>query len=291
MRNLRRVAWLLMVVVCASGATAASAATIYFQDGFENEPVSSASGVEPIGPPDVGVSWTESASSGAHGVDIVGEPNALGARSMRVLRESVPPFFGNGQANGLSIPGAIVDGNLLEVKWSNRLTTEGPTKHRFNGPMQMSIGHAGSNYDNDLAFISIGDPNGGSYAYTNSTAQFGNITSSTAQASLDAWDTVRAVLSLTQISPTQMGGTYDLFVSLGGAAEQQIANDAILGNTTIPALDPTSMQLRIGKGPSTAYIYYDDISVTQVPEPSVLGLGSVACGLLAVRRRRNRILV
>ena len=50
MRKMRRVAWVLSVIVCASGATAAPAATIYFQDNFEDEPVSSASGAEPIGP-------------------------------------------------------------------------------------------------------------------------------------------------------------------------------------------------------------------------------------------------
>jgi hypothetical protein len=86
-----------------------------------------------------------------------------------------------------------------------------------------------------------------------------------------------------------MGGTYDLFASLGGGAEQQLVNDALLSNTNIPALDPTTLQLRIGKGPSTAYIYYDDISVTQVPEPSMLALGPLTCGALAMRRRRNRI--
>jgi hypothetical protein len=288
MRNLRGVAWLLMVVVCASGATAASAATVYFQDGFENEPVS-ATGAEPIGPPDVGVSWTQSPGSGARGVDIVASP-AVGTRSMRLLREPAPPFGpSNGQANGLSLPGAIVDGNLLEVKWSNRLSTEGPVTHRFNAPMQMSIGHAGSNYDNDLAFILVNDPNNGAYAYSNSTAQYGNLTSSNTLISLDAWDTLRAVLSLTQVDATTMGGTYDLFVSLAGGPEQQLANDALLSHTTIPAGDPSSMQLRISKGLSTSVMYYDDISVTQVPEPSALGLSAVACGLLAVRRRRNLI--
>jgi hypothetical protein len=277
-----------LVVFSLVGSFSASAQTILFSDGFENEPVSAADGSTPIGPPDVGVSWTQSAGSGNHGVDIVSAP-ALGTRSMRVLREGVPPLGpSNGQANGLSLPGAILPGNVVEVKWSSRLSTEGPVTHRFNAPMQMSIGMAGSNYNADLAFVLVNDPNGGAYAYTNSTAQYGNITSSTILPSLDAWDTLRAVLRMTQTSATTIGGNYDLYVSVGGGAEQQIVAGALLSDSTIPAIDPTSMQLRIGKGPSTAFIYYDDLSVTLVPEPGCIGASLAVVGLLVVRRRNRR---
>jgi hypothetical protein len=286
MRKLRCV--VVGVGLCCIGAASASAQTVLFSDGFENEPVSAADGLDPIGTPDIGVSWTQSAGSGAHGVDIAGTP-ALGTRSMRVLREGVPPLGpSNGQANGLSLPGAIAAGNLVEVKWSNRLTTEGSVTHRFNSPMQMSIGHSNSSYNNDLAFILIGDANGGAYHYSNSTTQYAGSTSTAIQATLDGWDSLRAVLNIQQVSPTQMGGTYDLYLTLSGGVEQQVANDAVLFNTTIPGADPTSMQLRIGKGPSTAFIYYDDISVTLVPEPSLATAGLATAGLLVVRRRNRR---
>jgi hypothetical protein len=267
----------------------ASAQTL-FSDNFENEGVSDAAGAPVVGAPDVGQSWTEGPASGGHGIDIVASP-AIGTRSMRVLREGVPPLGpSNGRADGLSLPGAIVAGNLVEVKWSNQLSTLGDIDHRFNGPMQMSIGHAGSGYNNDLAFILVNDANSGSYHYSNSTTQYAGSTATTVQPSLDAWDTLRAVLSIQQISPTSMGGTYDLFVSLGGGAEQQLADDALLFNTDLTmagaVADPTSMQLRIGKGPSTAQIFYDDISVTLVPEPaSLMTLGSLAGCLLLMRRR------
>jgi len=264
-----------------------TSAQTYFSDGFENEPISAADGLTPIGPPDVGISWTEGGASGAHGIDIVDSP-AIGTRSMRVLREGTPPLGpSNGRIDGLSLPGAIVDGNIVEVKWSNQLSTLGPITHRFNGPMQMSIGHAGSNYDNDLAFILVNDAGGGTYHYSNSTTQYGGSTSTGVQPSLDAWDTLRAVITFDQVDATHMGGTYDLFVSLGGGAEQQLADDALLFQSVIPATDPTNMQLRIGKGPFTAFIYYDDISITFVPEPSVLALGVAGCGLLSLRRRRR----
>jgi len=262
-------------------------AQIVFQDNFEDEPVS-VTGSEVIGAPQVGVSWTEGVAtlSGTRGVDI-SDLRTIGTRSLRVLREGTPPLGpSNGNIDGISLANTALDGNVVEVKWSNYLSSvDGAIGHRFNSPMQMSIGMAGSDYSADLAFISIGDGGNGSYHYTNSTAQYGNITSSGVQSSLDAWDTIRAVLTLDQIDASTMGGTYDLFVSIGGGAEQQLVNDALLSNSTIPGINSTNMQLRIGKGPSTAHIYYDDVSVTVVPEPTALALGGVIAGMLSLRRR------
>lgn len=284
MRRWRLIA--LGLSALSSVGVGSASAQVLFQDDFEDEPISAADGLTPIGAPNIGVSWTESAGSGAHGIDILGSP-AIGTRSMRTQREPAPPLGpSNGQANGLTLPGAIVPGNIVEVKWSNQLSTLGVTKHRFNGPMQMSLGHSNSNYNNDLAFIQVGDAGNGTYVYGNSTAQYGNPTSSGVQPSLDAWDTLRVVMTLTG-DATSIGGTYDLFVSIAGGAEQQLANDATLFNTVIPAVDPTSMQLRIGRGPFAADVYYDDLSVTIVPEPTVMALGAGAGGLLALRRRRT----
>ena len=51
---------------------------------------------------------------------------------------------------------------------------------------------------------------------------------------------------------------------------------------------PTSLQLRIiVKGPSAGLDYYDNISVTVTPEPSLIGLASaLAYGVLGFRRVR-----
>jgi len=260
-------------------------AQVKFSDNFENEPVSAANGLDVIGAPDVGQSWTEGNAtvSGAHGVDIVGSP-VIGTRSMRLTREGAPPVGpSNGNIDGISLPNTILDGNVVEVKWSIQLF--GGAGHRFNGPMQVSIGHAGSDYSNDSAFISIGDGGNGTYTYTNSTAQYGGSTSSGVQPSLSAWDAVRAVLTYDQVDATTMGGTYDLFVSLNGGAEQQLVNDALLGHTSLAVTDPTSMQLRFGTGPFTSYSHYDDVSITVVPEPTALALGGVIAGMLSLRRR------
>src|SRR5688500_13500686 len=113
MRNFTYLALGVLTVGGVLGQTASG--QVLFSDNFENEPVSAADGLTPIGAPDVGVSWIEGATSGAHGVDIADAP-AIGTRSLRVLREGAPPFGpSNGRIDGISLPGAIVDNNIVEV--------------------------------------------------------------------------------------------------------------------------------------------------------------------------------
>jgi len=273
--------------LCAGGASA----QVLFQDDFENEAVGTVLGAPLIG------SWSEGVGSGSAGVVVVGSP-ALGTRSVRLARESAPP---NGPSNAdlraTSISGAIVAGQTVEVKWS--LNHE--FVHNFNNPMQVAIGHAGSASNNDSTFVTFSDVNGSNYAYYSGPGQFGSINNSfvkpstnTPDANEGKWDTLRAVLSYTQLNATQLSGTLDLFVSINGAAEVQLANDALLQTTTVPSDnlvtlgvdESTAMQVRFVKGPSSGLDFYDNVSVTVVPEPASMGLAAMALGMLVRRNRK-----
>ncbi len=87
------------------------------------------------------------------------------------------------------------------------------------------------------------------------------------------------ILSLTATSATEIGGTYDVFVSIDGGTEVQIANDFALTPRAIPdgpdaegtaPGDDTRPAFAISRGGSSASPFYDDISITAVaavPEP------------------------
>ena len=133
----------IVAVGISALAVASSSADVLFQDDFESQTVGNT-----VGPPEIGQSWTESASSGLHGADIVAAP-ALGTKSMRITRESTPPVGpSNGDIKGISLPGAIGNGKTVEVKFSHYL--EGTNATVFNDPLQMTIGQVGSNFSNDF---------------------------------------------------------------------------------------------------------------------------------------------
>jgi len=281
----------IVAVGISALAVASSSADVLFQDDFESQTVGNT-----VGPPEIGQSWTESASSGLHGADIVAAP-ALGTKSMRITRESTPPVGpSNGDIKGISLPGAIGNGKTVEVKFSHYL--EGTNATVFNDPLQMTIGQVGSNFSNDFTFLDLSDGGGGfpshNFAYYSGPGQFQTKNQSTAVASINPddttgkWDTVRADFHLSQLDATHMSGTLDLFVSLNGAPEVQIANGALLETTDMSlSSDPTSMQIRIVKGPSSGLDFYDNISVTTVPEPTCLVLGGLVCGMFGFRRSRR----
>jgi len=280
-----------VVGIAVSGLSARGAGTTVFQDDFESQTVGNT-----IGPPPTGQNYVESATSGLHGADIVGAP-ALGTKSLRITREGTPPIGpSNGAIKAISLPGAIVPGQKVEVKFSHYLQDTGGNV--FNDPLQITIGQVGSNFNNDFTFLDISDGGGGfpshNYSYYSGPGQFQTKNQSTTVASINPdtttgkWDTLRAVLNLTQVDPTHIGGTLDFFVSVNGAPEVQLASGATL-ETTTPASssDPTSLQVRFVKGPSSGIDYYDNVSVTVTPEPSLMGIGGLVCGMLGVRRTRR----
>lgn len=283
---MRKVQYVVASAIAACGLSAGTAsAVVYFQDDFEAQTVGN-----DVGAPLVG-SWTEGAGSGLHGADIVGAP-ALGTKSMRLTREGAPPLGpSNADVSALSLPGAIAAGNEVTVQWS----INHEYVHNYNNPMQVAIGHAGSAFNNDSTFVYISDANSSNYAYYSGPGQFGvnnnsfvKPSTNTPDANEGKWDTIRAVLTYSQLNPTQLTGTMDLFVSINGAAEIQLANDALLQTTTIPALDPTVMQIRFVKGVSSGLDFYDNVSITAVavPEPAAMGLGAAFFGLLIRRNRK-----
>jgi len=264
----------------------ARAAITVFQDDFEAQTIG-----DTVGPPQIGT-WSEGPGSGTHGADIVGSP-ALGTKSVRIARETAPPLGpgANGDLRGTTLPGAILNGNTVEFKISSNLEAA----NRFNNPLQIAIGQVGSNFNNDFTFLQIGDVNNGVYGYYTGPGQFGTLNNTALQPSLNTpgsnegkWDTLRAVLHFANLNATQMTGTMDLFISLNGAPEVQVATGALLQTTTNPGINTGALQLRIVKGPFTGLDFYDNVSVTAafVPEPSTMSVAGLAgYGLLALRRR------
>jgi hypothetical protein len=273
MRNMQ----CLLSAAALAGLCFASTASaqVLFQDDFEDEAVGTT-----VGPPQIGT-WAD-VSLGpipANAINIVASP-ALGTRSMQLQRNSTS----NPDIKGFSVPGAVVDGQQVEVKWSHFLDSP----HRYNNPMQVVLGQADSNYNNDFTFIYMADQNSGVIAYYTGPGQWANNNLTSAQSSLQAWDAYRAVLKFQQVDATTMGGTMDIFASMNGGAEVQLASNATMFNSTIPAVDPTVLMLRFIKGPESGIDYYDNISATVVPEPATMSLlGGSMCGLLAVRRLRK----
>ncbi len=281
---MRKMQLVASCAVAVGGLLVGSAsATVLFNDNFEAQTVGTVVAAPPIG------SWVEGSGSGANGVAIVGAP-ALGTKSMRLTRESAPPLGpSNGDISAISLAGAIAPGVETTVQWSYYHQGD----HSFNNPMQVEIGQVGSNFNNGSTFIYVADTPHGAYAYYSGPGQFGVnnvssvLSSRNASSTEGKWDVIRAVLSYAQLSPTQMTGTMDLFISVNGAAEVQIANDALLSTTTIPGTDPTAMQVRFVKGVSSFLDFYDNVSVNSVlvPEPTSLGLAA-AFGLLVRRSRK-----
>jgi len=266
-------------------ASSAKGVVTLFQDDFEAQTIG-----DTVGPPQIGT-WSEGPTSGVHGADIVGSP-ALGTKSVRIERQATAQGPANGDLRGVTLPGAILNGNTVEFKIASNLESA----NRFNNPLQIAIGQVGSNFNNDFTFLQIGDVNNGVYGYYTGPGQFGTLNNTALTPSLNTpgsnegkWDTLRAVLHIATLNATQMTGTMDLFISLNGAAEVQVANGALLQTTTNPGINDASMQIRIVKGPSTGIDFYDNVSVTAafVPEPSTLSLAGAA-GLLALRRRTKR---
>lgn len=299
MRSMHRM--ILSAAALAVMSVGSASATTYFQDNVEGQAIGNN-----VGAPQIGT-WTEGAGSGLHGADIVGAP-AIGTRSIRAVRDTAPPVGpGNVDLKGLSLPGAMVAGQTVEVKWSHFFEGEFPGQY-FNGPMQVAIGAVGSNFNNDLAFVQIADGNTGgpgdgitsfpfgNYAYYSGPAQFGVFHQSLIRASLNplgattgTWDTLRAVMSLVQLDATHIGGTMDLYLTQGAGAEVALATGATLQTIdTSLSSDPTSMQIRFVKGPASGISYYDDISINSVavPEPASLGLAALGLTMLVRRSRK-----
>jgi len=246
--------------------------------------------------------WTEDTSalaSGPNGVRIVSSPTKSG--STRAL------WAGRGTAANIdlyahSLPGAVVDGNTVEVKWS----VNQENWQSLNNGMQVVIGQEGSNYSNDIAWVlDVSQPSGvnGKYAYWQGPAQYQVQVPATADmvvpnlfqptlntegANEGRWDDFRAVFSFDQVDANTMGGTYSIYVNLNGAGEQTLALDVPVFQTNYNIVDPTQLVVRFNKGPSSGLTFYDNVSINSVvvPEPTALGLGVAAFGLLIRRNRK-----
>lgn len=275
---------------------------VAFQDGFEGNSVGTT-----LGPPTIGQSWTDAstftpptAANADPAVQVTDSPVLGGSRALALRRQDGY----NSVLRGLSLPGVLVPGNTVELKWSHNLEAA----NRANGPMQISIGHAGSTFSSgQLMYMLIDTVNAtpltsgfGAYGYsegpatTTANRKYSTATGDRIRASLNTpganegrWDNIRMVLSLNAVGSNQLGGTMDLFIDSADdlLGEVQIADDALLQTTTPSGLDPTSLQIGFFKGASSGISFYDNISVTVVPEPT---LGFVAAGLGTMLLRRNK---
>jgi hypothetical protein len=250
-------------VITLSGfcATDALAETFLFDD-FEAQPVTTPG--QTMQPPPIGTKYYYNPATSVEAVNVVTAPKPVkNTKSLETFRTDIGP-----DVSAVSTEGALINGNTLEIRWTHALS--GGTGHRFNAPMQNSIGYTNGGVG-QLAFITINDnapqpAHAGEYHYSDAfTGQ--NFTG--LLPSLDGFDTLRMVMTLQEYDPTYMTGTYDLFISLNGAPEVQVANDANLNyaekaTTTNDVGGPTSVMFRMQKGPFTSNSYYDNLSITDM---------------------------
>lgn len=278
---------------------------VAFQDDFEDEAVGTV-----LGPPQVGT-WSDDSTASppanpGPGIQVTDSP-AFGTRAVAVRRQD--GYTGN--LKGFSLPGTLVPGNTIEVKWSSNVENA----HRFNGPVQIQLGHVGAGFGGvpltrQLAFIQISDVNapplggGGAYGYYIGPGHFsgglhhsvGDDPNTRVRSSVNTpganegrWDHVRAILNLTSAGATGLSGTMSVYVDSADDAlgEIQIADNVLLETTDFTGVaDSSVLQLQIAKGVSSGITFYDNISVTVVPEPT-MGLAAAGLGMLLIRRTRK----
>jgi hypothetical protein len=274
---------LFMMALATSAVSFTASAVVVFQDDFEDEAVGLATGA-----PQIGTGWVDTSTGGVplFGADvwsIVSSP-AKQTRSMKTYRAD------SGQTSsikGFSLPGAVVDGNTVEVSWDYNLEHA----HTFNGSMDVALGVAGSGYNNDFTDIGSGNlqPNieyyQGPGQYTNLIASSTKASRNTPGANEGMWDSFKVTLHFVQQSATVMGGTMDIDANINNAGWTNLATGVPMMNATIPAIDPTVLQLHLSHGPFAGIGFYDNFSAVVVPEPTALaGLAGVA--LMGLRRRR-----
>lgn len=266
------------VLVAAAGcglAVETAQATVYFSDGFETQ-------TDPLGNPPVGVRWSDSGLGNNH--DIVASPVASGAAALRVNRDGstdVPNLSAVGNA------GALVAGNVVEfsLRINTMLNPDNNTSHNFNSPIQLNIGFA-----NGVSLANFGTLGGGSENYFASDAGSGNADLGvTIPRNTNAYDTVRLVLTLTEPAAGQLGGTYEVFIDIDDTDGLTTNSLGVfdLATQTIPVSESTNPAIRIARGPSTSNVFYDDISISLVPEPGSMALATIGGVLLIARRRRS----
>src|SRR6476646_8892173 len=102
-------------VVIAAGALldrSAAAQVVKFQDNFE--PPGQVPG-NAVGPPQIGTAWIKAAGVVKQNGSNIVTNVALGTQSLQIRRDSTPPPLGsNGDISGISLPGAIADGQTVE---------------------------------------------------------------------------------------------------------------------------------------------------------------------------------
>lgn len=263
-----------LAIVAGFGAVDAQA-VVYFSDGFETQ-------TDPLGNPPIGVRWSDNGLGNNH--DIVATPTATGTAALRVNRDGstdVPNLSAVGNA------GALVAGNVVEfsLRINTLLNPSNSVSHNFNGPVQLGFG-----FSNGVALANFGILNGGSENYFASDAGSGNVDLGvTAPRNTNAYDTVRLVLSLTEPAAGQLGGTYEVFIDIDDTDGLTTNSLGVfdLAAQSIPVAESTNPTIRIARGPSTSDVYYDDISITLVPEPGSMALAMIGGSLLIARRRRS----
>ncbi len=260
MKNVRSLAPSLLAVGGLCFYAGSASAAVFFSDDFENQTI-------PLGPPPVGHDYNTDGTTGEPFSLSTSPGPAIDTTSLHLIRPGAddPTNPANPTLGCRTNDGLMVDGNVVEVKWSNNQDFI----HAFNAPIQVQIGMVNGGVGR-LMFIGVNDPGGGSYFYTD---QSGNQVSTGVKPTLHGWDTVRAVFTLSVFeagTPDYMTGTMDLFLSSNGGAEQPLATNVALAYGEIPADDPltptwnetTAMLMKIQKGPQCGDTYYDNIRIS-----------------------------
>jgi len=258
---------------CGLAVGDAQSATVYFSDGFESQ-------TDPLGAPPVGAAWFDSGLGDNHA--LAAGVGFGGSQALEVIRDNagtaIPSLTGAGTAGGL------VAGNVIEYVFHiNQVESPEGTTHNFNAPIQNKIGFA-----NGQALINFGTLSGGSENYFVTNSGVNVDLGVTIPRNTAAYDALRFVLTLTEPAVGQLGGTYEVFLDVDDADGIATTSRGVFNLTTqvIPVANSTNASFQISRGGFTSTSLYDDISISQVPEPGSVAVAMVG-GLLMIVRRRS----
>lgn len=249
-------------------------AAIYFSDGFETQ-------TDPLGNPPTGVAWRDVGNGDNHA--LVSSPVFAGATALRLNRTNdgtvIPSLIGVGTAGGL------VGGNVLEFVFHINQVADplSNTTHNFNAPIQNGIG-----FSNGQTLLSFGTLNGNLETYHVTDAGSNVNLGVAVPRNTAAYDALRFVLTLTNPTPTTLGGTYEVFIDTDDADGVATTSRGVYNLTarTIPVSEGTNPSIRLSRGSFTSASLYDDISISDVPEPASLAMALVG-GLMMIGRGRR----